>query len=645
MPYVSRALFVTPEADSSLINQAQVFADIHGIDLKVVELRELLTNPAAATQGYPHLVAAADDSTLAPLLEQARALGLSVGILPLDSRSRIADWFKLPRDMKAALALAFSAEATPIDLLYCNEELVLGSVVVGETPFLNPHSRIFRERPGSWRRTLHYTLILLRIALRNLFAIHPFPITITTGKEKVFNTAITGLVAIENDVRGAAARLVNTVISVQDAKVSTILIAPKSIMEYLAFLVTALVLGEQKVSRLPKAISLIKSATLKIVSPRSMAYSIDGQKRSAASIELAVREEAVRLNLSESYYQIQEGQRDDKELVKTENLPTNEARLEMIQRKLPLFTRALEEDFKELFLQLRDSARLSAPFVLLLLLSAVVATHGLFLSSAAVIIGAMVLAPLMAPIISLAMALLRGDRVMLRSSSLTIAIGVALALGTAAFISLLIPIERITPEIAGRLNPNLLDLGVAIAAGIAGAYAHARESVIKSLPGVAIAVALVPPLCVAGIGIGWMDLHVISGAALLFITNLVGIALAAALTFLVLGYAPLLRAKRGLAISLLVLAVVSIPLSVSFHNIYRHWMIERDAQAAPFQVNGKLLQLKALQVSLLGDKIVLRSDITSRQEIGLEELKALKRLLSERWGREVVLEVTPRLLL
>lgn len=644
MTLVTRSLLVTPGMNVPLVGQAQTFADTHGIELSLVTLDELKAAPAQVKGGHTHVVAIADDAMFAGLLALAHAHHLSVGILPLDNRGRLADWFRLPRDLKSALEQAFSVEAAPIDLLYCNAELVLGSVILGETPFLTKR-RFHGGVSASWWRTLHYLLVLLRITLRSLFSIKPFPVTITTGKGKTFTTAITGAVAIENDVRNAAARLVNTEISVQDAKVSTIIIAPKSVMEYVVFLLTALVLGEQRVSRLPKAISFIKSGSLRIESPRLMGYSIDGQAHSDTAIELVIHEEAVRLNLSESYQECQAGQRDDKEVVKTENLPANEARLAMIQRKLPLFTRALEEDFKELFLQLRESARISMPFVLLAVLSAVVATHGLFLSSAAVIIGAMVLAPLMAPIISLAMGLLRGERHLIRTAATTIAIGTALALGTAAFIALLIPIERITPEMAGRLNPNLLDLGVAIAAGVAGAYAYARESVTKSLPGVAIAVALVPPLCVVGIGVGWMDLHVISGATLLYLTNLVGIALAAACTFLVLGYAPLLRAKRGLAISLVVLAALSIPLVLSFHDIYRYWSIERDALATPFQVNGKQLRLKGLQVSLAGGRIVLRTDIVSRQEIGLEDLKGLKQKLSERWGREVELEVTSRLLL
>jgi uncharacterized hydrophobic protein (TIGR00271 family) len=643
MPYVTRALLVAPRDAQTLIDAVQAFATAQGIALVHAESEEFLQRPAASLHGCTHVVAVVDDATLAPLIQRARIENVSLGILPLDPRSRIYDWFKVPRAQDEAIALAFDDGAVAIDIMRCNDELALGSVLLGETPFLSPRSRIYRERAGSWLRSLRYTLTLLLASIRSLFAIHPFPVTLTTGKDKTFKTAITGLVAIENDVSSAAARLLNTSLSVQDAKVSTILIAPKSIMEYLAFLFTALVRGEQKVNRLPTAISYIKSGYLKIESSRPLRYLVDGRKRSAESVELEIHQAAVRVNLSAAYHEQHETAVDEKDTLKAENLPLNEARLAMIQRKLPLFTHALEEDFKDLFLQLRESSRAPGHYLLLMVLSAIVATLGLFLSSAAVIIGAMVLAPLMAPIISLAMGLLRGDRSLLDTSLVSIGIGVLLALGTAAFIALLIPIQKITPEMAGRLNPNLLDLGVAIASGVAGAYAHARESVVKSLPGVAIAVALAPPLCVAGIGIGWMDLHVISGALLLFTTNLVGIALAAALTFLVLGYAPILKARRGLAISLLMLALVSVPLSVSFHNIYTHWNIERDAGGTVFHIHGKALRLKELQVSVKGNQVFLRADVSARESVDLDDLKALKKMLGERWGKDVELEITHRL--
>ncbi len=278
-----------------------------------------------------------------------------------------------------------------------------------------------------------------------------------------------------------------------------------------------------------------------------------------------------------------------------------------------------------------------------MVLSVVVASFGLFLSSPAVIIGAMVLAPLMAPIISLAMGLLRADRQMLERSLKTIAIGVGLALVTAALLALIIPIQKVTPEMAGRMHPNLFDLGVAIASGIAGGYAHARESVMKSLPGVAIAVALVPPLSVAGIGIGWWQWDMFSGAMLLFLTNLVGISLAAAFTFLALGYAPIVRAKRGLLVTGAILTTVAIPLTIAFVDIKQRWQAERDLVRDEFLINNKPINFVSPQVNRTGDSLVVRSDLVSEQSIDAQDLQQLRQQLSQQWGRPVSLDLSIRL--
>src|SRR5699024_11704269 len=125
--------------------------------------------------------------------------------------------------------------------------------------------------------------------------------------------------------------------------------------------------------------------------------------------------------------------------VRLDNLPANETRIEMIQSHLSLFTRALEDDFKDLFKILRESARSSPNYVVMMILSVIIATFGLFLSSAAVIIGAMVIAPLMAPITSLSMSVLRRDMPLLKTSSLTILTGTGLALATSSFLAMIIP--------------------------------------------------------------------------------------------------------------------------------------------------------------------------------------------------------------
>lgn len=157
-------------------------------------------------------------------------------------------------------------------------------------------------------------------------------------------------------------------------------------------------------------------------------------------------------------------------------------------------------------------------------------------------------------------------------SSMQVDILSLLALGCAAAMAGVIPLHHVTGEIAARLNPNLLDIGVALVSGVAGAYAHAREEAARSLAGVAIAVALVPPLAVSGIGLGWGEWAVFQKSFLLFLTNLFGIVLAGNLTFLLLGFGPFRLAQRGLLTALALVGVVSLPLGVGFSR-----MIEQNA--------------------------------------------------------------------
>ena len=638
-----QVLLVYPASHEARMPDIRAFAAERGILLHEFNKERFLTEPERSLQNAEHVVVVVEDEDISEYVNLAKRLSFSLGIIPANPGSRLHRWFSIPSKRDEALALAFSISSSALDVVRCNNEIVLGMMMLGATPFLDQRSKRYQNRRISPWQHLLYWLALIWSSLRNLLEIKPFPITLTTGKDVVLKTAITGLVSIENEFNSAAAKLINTSISAQDRKISTIVIAPKSVVEYVAFLLMAVIKGEKGVKRLPTAVSYIKSQYLKLESPRPFTYYIDGRKRHADSVELELYPEAVRINTGQILQANQPSRQESKDTMRVDNLPTNESRLQMIERHLPLFTRALEEDFKDLFLLLRENAQARAHYIALMILSVVVASFGLFLSSAAVIIGAMVLAPLMAPIISLAMGLLRGDRTLLDRSLLTIGIGVLLALGTASLIALLIPIDRITPEMAGRLHPNLLDLGVAIASGIAGGYAHARENVMKSLPGVAIAVALVPPLSVAGIGIGWWQWEVFSGALLLFITNLVGIALSAALTFLVLGYAPLIRAKRGLVISTALLLVVSIPLTLAFIDMNRHWQFERDLSRNGLLINNKPINFGNLQINRQGGSLLVRGDLISEEWLHRSDLERLRIQLEDKWGLPVSLELGARL--
>jgi uncharacterized hydrophobic protein (TIGR00271 family) len=181
-----------------------------------------------------------------------------------------------------------------------------------------------------------------------------------------------------------------------------------------------------------------------------------------------------------------------------------------------------------------------ARFVSLMLLSVAIATLGILADSTAVVIGAMLVAPLMGPVLGVAAALVMGwPRRVIRQSAL-IVIGSVLAVMLAVIIALSMPgAARPFPgELIARTSPNLLDLGIALAAGAVGAYGQVRYQASDALPGVAVAVALVPPLAVVGVSVQLTEWQMAFGALLLFSANVTGIVASATLTFIAAGFVP-----------------------------------------------------------------------------------------------------------
>jgi len=217
--------------------------------------------------------------------------------------------------------------------------------------------------------------------------------------------------------------------------------------------------------------------------------------------------------------------------------------------------------------RLEAFSKISKEFLVLLAGSTVIATLGLFQNSPAVIIGAMIIAPLMRPLLGLSLATLTADLRLLSNVLITLACGTAAGIAISFSLALFLHYLELTPEILGRTHPTLLDLGVAIFAGAIGAYCQTKVKLADSMAGVAIAVALVPPLSVVGIGLAFGNFNVWTGAGLLYLTNLVGIAFAGSLVFLIKGYTPLNRAGKGLAISSLMALLLIVPLAFSMREL------------------------------------------------------------------------------
>jgi uncharacterized hydrophobic protein (TIGR00271 family) len=208
-------------------------------------------------------------------------------------------------------------------------------------------------------------------------------------------------------------------------------------------------------------------------------------------------------------------------------------------------------------------------FCALIALSASIAAFGLLADSGAVVIGAMLVAPLMTPIIAAAAATVTARNRRLLYALSVIVLGTALAIFVGWAMSLVvggtvIDVRSLPDEIQSRTFPGLLDLGVAITAGAAAGYVQPRRSAISALPGVGIAVALVPPLATVGITLELGLTTEAGNAFLLYLTNLAAIVFSAGVVLVASGFRPhstgrgMLR--RRVAVTAIAVALVAIPL-------------------------------------------------------------------------------------
>jgi uncharacterized hydrophobic protein (TIGR00271 family) len=284
-------------------------------------------------------------------------------------------------------------------------------------------------------------------------------------------------------------------------------------------------------------------------------------------------------------------------------------------------------------------------YSVMLLLSVAIATLAILQDSTAVVIGAMLIAPLMTPIMGTAAAIVNGWRGRMTSSLTLVAVSVAAAIAVAWTIATwaptLVPIAA-NGQIASRVSPTLLDMGIALAAGAAGAYATVDDRVSASLPGVAIAVALVPPLGVVGVTLRAGLLDDAFGAFLLFTTNFLSIILASVVVFFLTGFSPVRRFidERRDVINVLGTVVVGaliimIPLGLTGAAIINTATDKEDAhQAAEAWVEG-WDDLELGPVSIEG--VVVDVDVFGNGD--LPPIQDLEEALSDSFGEDVTVTV------
>jgi uncharacterized hydrophobic protein (TIGR00271 family) len=242
----------------------------------------------------------------------------------------------------------------------------------------------------------------------------------------------------------------------------------------------------------------------------------------------------------------------------------------------------------KLFIEGAQTARRLTNFFALILFATVIATYGVLSDSTATVIGAMIVAPLMGPIMATTAAVVMGSASRtLRAFALTVA-GIITVIVFSYLLSWVTPdvtISFITNgEIASRVNPGLYALIPALGAGAAGAFITSRAEIADSIGGVAIAISLVPPLCVVGISLQHGQMNAAAGALLLFLTNYLAILLAGGVVLLLVGLGRLTLNRegarvrqRGFVVFIVCLLLVSIPLSLSSYQQVVHAMESQKA--------------------------------------------------------------------
>jgi uncharacterized hydrophobic protein (TIGR00271 family) len=283
-------------------------------------------------------------------------------------------------------------------------------------------------------------------------------------------------------------------------------------------------------------------------------------------------------------------------------------------------------------------------YYVLLILSTLIAGYGLLANSTATVIGAMLVAPLMGPILGLAMGTVLGDTKMFRHSLLAEISGVVLVVLTGAMVALIAGVDHIdflASEIANRTRPTLYDMAIGLAAGLAGAFCLIQPGLRSSVAGVAIAVALVPPLTVTGItSAGWLHGYVPArdafGSFMLFLANFLTIEMAAGILFYLAGFRTRRLESGGRFRWAIVVQVVLLLSTAAFLSGQLRILVrERIVSALSRQALQSSLRdipgadLDDLVAQIRDDTVQVRAVVGSRTEIIPEQVASMQNRVSE----------------
>ena len=312
---------------------------------------------------------------------------------------------------------------------------------------------------------------------------------------------------------------------------------------------------------------------------------------------------------------------------------------------------ALFRPSAEIYEAVSEGRQFDALYLSMLVFGCLIALLGLLLNSPAVIIGAMLISPLMGPILTCGLAMTLADGELAQKAGRNLGLSTVETILIAAIGAWLSPLKDITPEILARINPNLMDLLVAFFSGAAGTLALcSKRPGFTIVPGVAIATAVMPPLATVGYGISTRQWNVASGAFMLFFTNLASIIVSADIVFLLVGVRSAVAPtgpekswwiRHRMAISWAILIVLSIPLIRTLINAADQRRVQNQIRSTLEQKLNHPGTTRLDEVTVLIGRNVVSAEVTvqTAKLILPKEEKQIEQELSQQLGRKVALRL------
>ncbi len=280
------------------------------------------------------------------------------------------------------------------------------------------------------------------------------------------------------------------------------------------------------------------------------------------------------------------------------------------------------------------------------IISALIATFALLIDDLAVLIGAMLIAPFLTPALGIAMGLVKGDSQLFRQGLVNLGIGIAVGLIGSIIIALIFPIKELSEAITDRSAPTLVQLAIAVLAGGAAAFSYAYRQIRAVLSGAFVALALVPPISIIGIGIAFLDWELIGGASLLLLANIIGLTFAAVVVFLLFGFRPTAKpdnvrdVKLGLTWLASLFLLIALPLGYIMQTIIADVNRNNTAQRIiKSQFEGAVnTNTEEIVVKKQGEGYMVSFTIKSEGEIDTTKITNIKNQLEDKYNSQVEID-------